>query len=334
MLPCSSFSWRPRCPSPAFSADAERRSTSTGMVSIAASQRLIHGRKLSLQRRERGLPLLCPRNLDRRSSSSSPSLAPAPPQSLGSFDPSEGLADAAEDLLRALRAEPESGSGSGIRSGGGGGTPSDTSVGTEDEESRLKRGSSRGGRAARRADELASDGMWPLYQALGDFSDLLDLAGRGVGGGGESDDSEHGAGAPGGVSADAEALSLLRSHPSLLLLPRSELARRLVLLKTAAGPGADAAALARRLPWLLGHGDPGEVVRRAMRQMLALMPGAGGPRELGARLFGGGGGGTGGRRRSPDGRASQSWLTFADIARGESRKLRVEERAARDGGGS
>ena len=43
-----------------------------------------------------------------------------------------------------------------------------------------------------------------------------------------------------------------------------------------------------------------------------------------ARLFGSGGGGR--KRRSSDGRASQSWLTFADIARGVSRKLKVEER--------
>jgi len=77
-------------------------------------------------------------------------------------------------------------------------------------------------------------------------------------------------------------------------------------------------------------------VRRAFKQMLALMPGVGGAAELGARLFGSNDGGKSGggskkkRRRSSDGRASQSWLTFADIARGESRKLKVEERERRE----
>ena len=237
------------------------------------------------------------------SSSTSSSVFLAPPRSFGgSSDPSEGLADAAEDLLRALRAEPD---GGGTRSGGGGG----------------------GGRAARRADELAADGMWPLYRALGDVADLLDLADRGGGGGSGSDEfggEESSSSSSSSADADADALSLLRSQPSLLLLPRSELARRLVLLKAAAGPGADAAALARKLPWLLSHADPGEVLRRTLQQMLELMPGVGGAAELRARLFGSGGGGR--KRRSSDGRASQSWLTFADIARGVSRKLKVEER--------
>ena len=281
---------------------------------------------------ERRLLLAPARDLDRLSSSSSSSLLAPPPRSFGggSFDPSEGLADAAEDLLRALRSEPES-SGSGIGSGSNrsdaDGADGDGDRGTEEEETRRP---GRGvGRAARRADELAADGMWPLYQVLGDFADLLDLANRGSSVGDEDDeefDDENGAISLGGASADAEALSLLRSHPSLLLLPRNELARRLVLLKTAAGPGADAAALARKLPWLLTHADPGEVVRAATKQMLALMPGVGGPAELGARLFGSNGGKGGKKRRSSDGRASQSWLTFADIARGESRKIKVEEK--------
>ena len=122
--------------SPAFFADAERCLTSTGrrIPTVATNQR----------------PLLLRRDLDRRLSSS------LPPRSLGGggggFDPSEGIADAAEDLLTALRAEPESGSGSG---NGNSSSSGDNS-----------------GRAAQRADELASDGMWPLYQFLGDFADL------------------------------------------------------------------------------------------------------------------------------------------------------------------
>ena len=276
---------------------------------------------------------LGPCDLDRRRRRSTTPLAP--PRSFGgsSFDPSEGLSDAAEDLLRALRAEPGvAGSSSGESIGGS--SSSDSSSSSSDSGSSSSSSSSTG---EMRAEELAADGMWPLYQALGDFADLLDLsdrarsAGDDEGSGGDNDDSDDGAPSlRGGSGADAEALALLRSRPSLLLLPRFELARRIVLLKTAAGSGADAAALARRLPWLLSeHRDPGEVVRRAMKQMLALMPGVGGAPELGARLFGSNSGGkkNGGKRRtSGAGRASQAWLTFADIARGESRKMQVEER--------
>lgn len=242
----------------------------------------------------------------------------ASPRSFGgggsSFDPSEGLADAAEDLLRALRAEPDrrrSASASGSGGDERGVSGSSNGQGGVGGESGGESGGDGRGPAARRADELASDGMWPLFRALGEFADLMDLADRA--GSRNRNDSFVGA------SADAEALSLLRSHLSLLLLPRSELARRLVLLKKSAGPGADAASLARKLPWLLSHEDPGEVVRRATRTASSLMPGVGGPSELAARLFGG-------DRKSSAGRASQAWLTFADVARGESRKLRAEER--------
>lgn len=93
------------------------------------------------------------------------------------------------------------------------------------------------------------------------------------------------------------ALAAARSQPSLLLLSRAVLATRLVSLRTALPPAADAAAIARLGPWLLLEPDPGAIVTAALARMASLMPGAG-TDVLCGRLAAGG----------------TTWLSFSDVA--------------------
>ena len=108
-----------------------------------------------------------------------------------------------------------------------------------------------------------------------------------------------------GPAGRVAALHLLRSQPTLLLLPRAEVARRLARLK-AALPACDAARLTALGPFLLGVPDPGALARPALAQLAALMPGLDVPSKLAA------GGG--------------AWLSFADLCR-------TRLRAAGGGGG-
>lgn len=112
----------------------------------------------------------------------------------------------------------------------------------------------------------------------------------------------------GSDDAVAAALAAARSQPSLLLLRRDVLADRLIALRTALPPTADAAAIARLGPWLLLEADPGEVARGAIARMASLMPGVG-PDALCGRLAAGG----------------TTWLSFSDVAQSLVRARRARE---------